>query len=1000
MSYRGLNINDMPQAEFPFVTVSITQHGVAPDQMETNVAKKVEESIGQISGVKHVTTNISEGSCNVMVEFVLETSPDVAAQEVRDKVTSIRKSLPDDIDDPIISKYDFSAQPILSLAVTGTMDNRAISKLVDDVITKSLYTVNGVGSVKVFGKQEREIKIKLDLEKLAAYGLSPAELVSGVQNGNLEVPGGKVTDGQSEISLRTDNKVKSLEDFYNITVGTHSGREIKVRDVATVSDGTKDQDSISYYDGKEAIGIDIIKQSGSNTVSVADNVKNQLNLIKGALPAGIDIGVVADNSVSIRDSVNEVVKTIYEGCILAVIIVFLFLGEWESTLISGISLPTSIITTFIAMKVMNFSLNTMSLMALSLAVGLLIDDAIVVNENIVRHLHMGKPAMQAAREGTSEIGLAVLATTFAVVAVFVPIGMVSGIIGKYFIEFGLTVAFSMLVSLFISLTLVPMMSSRLLKAKRKTRKTFVGHFLDWFNNKFDALGTTYAKVLKVVLNHRFIILILTVVLFVASIMLVPSLGFSFVPATDTGTITISAATDSGLTLQAQGEKAKEIEKRLKKYPEIKHLYTTVGSNNISIYVKMNEKQEREKSSKQIASAIREDLNGIPGIELAVQSSQGPGGGGSKDVSFVILGTDQEALQAFALKAKKMMSEDPHAKDVGINLKTGKTEAKLEVDRDKVTDLGVDTSLAAETIRALFDGIDAGKFEYAGDRYNVRVSLKDDQRKSLDNLDGLYINSSKDPSTSKLIPLANITKKVLSTSYATIFRYDRLRQVELSANVEGIAVGDFLTKYTNMFKGLDIPKGVFIKQGGMNETMSEGFMNLVIALLMGILFMYLVMTMQFESFLDPIAIMFSLPMALIGAVLGLFIAGSELSILSLIGIILLMGLVAKNGILLIDFTKQRRKEGLGVKEALIEAGTVRLRPILMTSIAMIFGMIPVVIGTGAGNEMRAPMGQAVIGGLITSTLLTLFIVPVVYSLLDSLKKKFRRKNQKNVPANLN
>ncbi|EGW39578.1 efflux RND transporter permease subunit [Desulfosporosinus sp. OT] len=994
MSYRSLNINDMPQADFPYVTVSISQHGVAPDQLETNVAKKVEEAIGQISGVKHVTTNISEGVCNVVVEFALETSPDVAAQEVRDKVSSIRKTLPDDIDDPIIAKYDFSATPVLSLAVTGTMDNRAISKLVDDVITKGLYTVNGVGSVKVYGKQEREIKIKLDLEKLAAYGLSPAELVSGVQNGNLEIPGGKVTDGQSEISLRTDNNVKNLEDFYNITVGTRAGREIKVRDVAVVSDGIKDPDSISYYDGKEAIGIDIIKQSGSNTVSVADNVKKQLDIIKGVLPAGIDIGVVADNSESIRDSFNEVVKTIYEGCILAVIIVFLFLGEWESTLVSGISLPTSIITTFICMKVMNFSLNTMSLMALSLAVGLLIDDAIVVNENIVRHLHMGKPPLQAAREGTSEIGLAVLATTFAVVAVFVPIGMVSGIIGKYFIEFGLTVAFSMLVSLFISLTLVPVMSSRLLKAERKTKKTFVGHFLDWFNSKFDSLGTTYAKVLKVVLKHRFKTLIFTIVLFVACIKLVPLLGFSFVPATDTGSITVTAATDSGLTLQAQGEKAKEMEKRLKKYPEIKHLYTTVGSNNISIYVKMNDKQEREKSAKQIASEIREDLNGIPGIELAVQSSSGPGGAG-KDVSFVIMGTDQEVLQAFAQKAKKIMSEDPHAKDVAINLKTGNTEAKLEVDRDKVTDLGVNTSLAAETIRALFDGIDAGKFEYAGERYNVRVSLKDDQRKSLDNLDGIYVNGSND----QLIPLSNVTKKVLSTSYSTISRYDRLRQVELSANVEGIAVGDFLTNYTNKFKELDIPKGVFVQQGGMNETMSEGFMNLVIALLMGILFMFLVMTMQFESFLDPIAIMFSLPMALIGAVLGLFIAGSELSILSLIGIILLMGLVAKNGILLIDFTKQRRKEGLGVKEALIEAGTVRLRPILMTSLAMIFGMVPVVTGTGAGTEMRAPMGQAVIGGLITSTLLTLFIVPVVYSLLDSMKNKFRRNTEKSLTPNL-
>ncbi|AFQ43340.1 efflux RND transporter permease subunit [Desulfosporosinus meridiei] len=995
LCFRGLSINDMPQADFPYVTVAIEQHGVAPDQMETNVAKKVEEAIGQISGVKHIYTNISEGVCNVIVEFDLAKSPDVAAQEVRDKVSSIRKSLPNDIEEPIIAKYDFTATPILSLAVSGTMDNRVISKIVDDVITKSLYTVSGVGSVKVYGKEEREIKIKLDLEKLAEYGLAPAEMVSAVQNGNMERPGGKVNDGQTEISLRTDNKVKNLEDFYNITVGVRSGREIKVRDVATVADGIKDMDSISYYDGKEAIGVDIIKQSGSNTVLVSDNVKKQLDFIKGTLPKGITVDVVADNSVSIRDSVDEVVKTILEGCILAIIIVFIFLREWESTLISGISLPTSIVTTFIAMKVMDFSLNTMSLMALSLAVGLLIDDAIVVIENIVRHLHMSKPPMQAAREATSEIGLAVMATTFAVVAVFVPIAMVSGIIGKYFVEFGLTVAFSMLVSLFISFTLVPMMSSRLLKAERKMKKTFVGHFLDWFNDKFDLLGTSYSKFLKVVLNHRLVTLIFTIGIFVASMKLLPLLGFSFIPATDAGGINISVSTDSGLTLQAVGDKAKEIEEKLKKYPEVTHVYTTVSSDKISIYAKLTEKQEREKAAKQIASEVREDLKGITGIELAVKaSSLGPNEG--KDVSFVILGNNTEAMQALALKGKKMLSQDPHAKDVELDLKTGKTETKLEVDRDKVSDLGVNVSLAATTIQALFDGIDAGKFEWAGDRYNVRVSLKDDQRKSLDNLNGIYVNGSVNGLNNQMIPLANITKKVLSTSYSTIHRYDRLTQIELSANVEGIPTGDFLNMYTNKLTNeLDIPDGVFVKVGGMNEMMQEGFASLVTALLMGILFMFLVMAMQFESFLDPVAIMFSLPMALIGAVLGLYVAGSELSILSLIGIILLMGLVAKNGILLIDFTKQKMNEGFEVREALIEAGSVRLRPILMTTLAMIFGMIPVAIGSGSGAEMRAPMGHAVIGGLITSTLLTLFVVPVVYSLLDNIKKKLSRKSKNTV-----
>ncbi|AFM39883.1 cation/multidrug efflux pump [Desulfosporosinus acidiphilus SJ4] len=989
--FKSLSINDMPEADFPYVTVSITENGVAPDQIETNIAKKVEEAIGQISGVKHVYTNISEGSCNIITEFVLEKSPDVAAQEVRDKVSSVRKSLPNDIDEPVIAKYDFSAQPILSLAVSGSMDNRAISKIVDDVITKSLYTVNGVGSVNVYGEEEREIKIKLDLDKLAAYGLTPAEMVGNILSGNMEEPGGKVKQGQNEISLRTDNKVKSLNDFYNITVANRSDREIKVRDVATVSDGIQDMKSISYYDGKEAIGIDVVKQSGANTVQVADNVKQRLELIKGLLPKGLHIDVVVDNSVSIRDSVNEVVKTILEGCILAVIIVFLFLNEWESTLISGISLPTSIITTFIAMKAMNFSLNTMSLMALSLAVGLLIDDAIVVIENIVRHLHMGKPPIKAALEGTSEIGLAVLATTFAVVAVFVPIALVTGIIGKYFIEFGLTVAFSMLVSLFISLTLVPMMASLLLKAEKKVKRTFVGSFLDWFNDKFNLLGLTYAGFLKVVLSHRFITLVITIGLFVTSMRMIPMLGFSFIPASDNGSINISATTDSGLTLEARGEKAKEIEKSLKKYPEITHLYTTVSSDDISTYVKLTDKQERKKTSKELASEIRNDLSKIPGLDLSVQAgSFGPSE--SKDVSFVIMGNDQQTLEDFALKAKKELSEDPHAKDVGLDIKNGATEAKLEVDRDKASDLGVDVSLAANTIRALFDGIDAGKFDYAGDRFNVRVSLKDDQRKSLDDLNAIYVNGS----NNQLVPISSITHKVLATSLSTIHRYDRMRQIELSANVEGMASGDFLNEYTKKFQNdPDIPKGVFIKVGGMNEVMSEGFSSLVMALLMGILFMYLVMTMQFESFLDPIAIMFSLPMALIGAVLGLYAAGSELSIMSLIGVILLMGLVAKNGILLVDFTKQRRKEGLGIKEALQEAGRTRLRPILMTTLAMIFGMIPVALATGSGAEMRAPMGHAVIGGLITSTLLTLFIVPVVYSLLDDLKQKFHRKTKTEV-----
>lgn len=986
MSYGGLNLNDMPQADIPMVSVTVTDRGVAPDQMESKIAKKLEEAVGEISGVKHITTSISEGFCSLVIEFDLEKSPDIASQEVQNKIAAIRQELPDEMDEPVVSKLDLTAMPILSLAVTGDMDSRELSKLVDDVISKRLYAVKGVGTVAVYGKEEREIQIKADLEKLAAYGLTPTEMVAGVVNGNLEKPGGTVQNGSREISLRTDNTIRSVEDFYTISVGTRSGYDIKVQDVARVADGVQEMTDLSFYDGKAAIGIDVSKQSGANTVAVADDVKAELALLETVLPDSVKIEIVRDNSESIRDSVHEVVKTIIEGCILAVIIVFLFLGEWETTLISAISLPVSIVTTFIAMKVMGFSLNTMSLMALSLAVGLLVDDAIVVIENIVRHLHMGKTPLQAALEGTTEIGTAVLATTMAVVAVFIPIGMVSGVIGKFFIEFGLTVAFSMLVSLFISFTLVPMLSSKMLRQEEKTHPGPVAAFLSRFNQAFDWLGEKYGSTLHTVLRHRWKTLFLLLLLFAGSLAMIPSLGFAFIPTTDNGQVNITANLDSGLTLAARGEKAHEIEAALRKHAEVAHIYTTVDSDSASIFVALTDKSERKESSRQISEAFRQEIGRIAGVESQVMpGSLGPSS--NSDVSFIIQGEDPEQMRSIAGKAKAMLEADPHTRDISLNDKVGKLETRLIVDRDLAADQGIDVSLASETLKALYDGIDAGKFDWNGDRYTIRMSVEDAQKQSLDSLDGIYLSGS----GGQQVSLASVVRKELATSESSIHRYDRMKQIEITANVHGMATGDYVNTHLAQLKTLtaDTP-GVFIRMGGNTETMQEGFGSLLTALMMGILFMYMIMATQFESFLEPIAIMFALPMALIGAVLGLFIAGSELSIMSLIGVILLMGLVAKNGILLVDFAKQKLAEGASLTEALIQAGRVRLRPILMTTLAMIFGMIPIATATGAGTEMRAPMGHAVIGGLISSTLLTLFVVPVVYSLLRDLKGWSARK----------
>lgn len=986
LCYKYLTINDMPEADIPYVTVTVVENGASPETLETKVTKKIEEAVGQISGVKHVSSAMSDGVSNTLVEFSLDQSSEVAAQEVRDKVGAIRGELPQDIYEPVITKYDISAKAVLSIAVTGTGDDKELSQLVDDVIKKRLSTVKGVGSVNVYGENEREIQIKLDKDKLASYGLTTAEVVNSLKTDNIDMIGGKVTDGTREISLKTNSNIKRVEDFNDILVAKRAGSEIRLRDVATVLDRVKDKDSLSFYKGKPAIGIDIVKQSGSNTVEVSDGVKKELSDISSSLPKGTKIDIVRDNSVSIRNIVDDVLKTIIEGCVLAVIIVFLFLNEWESTLISAMSLPTSIITTFIAMKVMKFSLNTMSLMALSLAVGLLIDDAIVVIENIVRHLHMGKSPLQAAKEGTSEIRFAVLATTLAVVSVFLPIAMVSGIIGKYFIEFGLTIAFSMIVSLFISFTLVPMMASKMLKGEKKKGRTVFGKFFTWFNIMFDKLPEKYSQFLGVVLHHRFITLALAIAMFVGSIKILPLIGTSFVPSTDQGEINVSADLDSGLSIEAAGQKAKDIEGIVSKYPEVRYTYSTVQRDNVSMFIKLSDKNERKNSGKAMVEKIRTDLRKLPGIDVSVNAVSASGSS-SKEVSFNIMGDNYDELQAFAIQAKRFISQNPHARDVSINYKAGKLETKLDVDRDKAADLGVNTALVGDTLNTLFNGVVVTKFDSGKDRYDVRVSIDDKQRKNLDSLDGIYVSGS----NSQMVPLDQVTRKVFSTTSSSLHRYDKTGQIELSANVSGMATGDFLNLYVNKFKtNLQPPKGVKIETGGSSGTMQEGFTNLVIALLMGILFLYMVMAAQFESYIDPIAIMFALPLALIGAILGLFIAHSELSVMSMIGIIMLMGLVAKNGILLIDFAKQKRKEGMEINEALKGAGLVRLRPILMTTLAMIFGMIPLAFATGVGTEMRAPMAHAVIGGLITSTILTLFVVPVIYALLDDLKGLFRKK----------
>ncbi|MDD3365622.1 MAG: efflux RND transporter permease subunit, partial [Syntrophomonas sp.] len=738
LSYFRLNINDWPDIEFPYVIVTIIQPGASPEQMETKVAVKLEEAIGQISGVKHTYTDIQEGVVTTWAEFTLETKAQVATQDVRDKLGGIRGELPEDIEEPIISSFNPSSTPIMSLAVTGDQSIRELSGLVDDMVKKQLETIPGVGTVKILGQEKREIKIDLDKNKLASFGLSIPEVISSLQSQNMEVPGGNLTGKERKMTLRTSGELRRVEDFYQLPVARRNGIQVYVKDIASVVDGTEEPDSLALFQGKPAIGISIVKQSGKNTVVVADAIKKAIAEIAKELPPGVKIDIVRDNSINIRSAVNNVIQTIFEGTLLAVFMVFLFLRNWRSTLIGAIAIPTSIITTFLCMNFMGFTLNTMSLMALSLSVGLLIDDAIVVIENITRHLQMGKSPLDAARDATTEIGLAVAATTFTVIAVFLPVGMMTGQVAQFFKQFGITVVFSVLVSLLVSFTLVPLISSRYLDREELTPGGPLGRFLAWFNRGFDVFTHQYVKVLSWSLHRRWLTMGLALMLFVSSLIAIPFMGTGFVPSSDMGESTMIVEFDSGLNLGAARDITSRVEDCLRSYPEVLKVYSTIETDQATIYVKMNDKNERDRTIKQILADMRQELKTIPGTRVSMLFNQGVTD--EKGWQFRLQGYDLDQMQVYAEKAQRILEDIPGVVDVSSSFKPGKPEMKLVVKNQEAADLGVSTAQIAQTIHTLFTGTVVSQFSDGEDRYDVRLQLAGQQRQDVNDLNNIYLSS--------------------------------------------------------------------------------------------------------------------------------------------------------------------------------------------------------------------------------------------------------------------
>lgn len=978
VSYQSMNVDEMPDISYPYVMVMITYEGTMPEQMDTQVTKKVEEAVGEAKGVKHIQSTSREGESEIGIQFNLDIDPAMATQDVRDKISAIRSELPEGIKEPVIVRYDMKAAPVVAIAFTGESSSlRELSILVEDVIKPRLQKIGGVGQLKISGLQEREIELRLNRDKVAAFGFSVPEILQRLQQENLDIPAGKLTENAQELGVRTAGNFKDPHDFLSLTIGTRNNVPIYYRQIGTVADTVKDITTVARYDGQAAIGLEVGKQSGANAVKVARQVKAELEKIQQNLPPDVTLHMVRDDAERIENSIHEVWFDLIVGGVFAVIIVLWFLGDWRSTVISALAIPASIVATFFFMKLANFSINSMSLLGLSLSVGLLIDDAIVVIENIIRHRQMGKTAIDAAADGTKEIALAVMATTFTVVAVFIPVGFMSGVVGQFFKEFGLTIAFAVLLSLFIAFTLTPMMAALYLPVGQHHASGRLGRWWSRWNTWFDQLATSYAALLNKILQfHRKRAIAASLVLFVLSMLLLPYLGSSFIPTTDQAQFTVKVKTQDGPTIEALDEVTQKIVETLQQFPEVQHVYSTSAVKEQALFVTLVPKDNRQRTQAAVIGDARNKLNSIPGVRADFEQGDG------KPVSVSLTGDSVEALGEIAEQLQKKMESIPGVQDIVSSHHPGTPNLDIKIKTEQANDLGVSTANIGNTLQTLLQGTVIGKYSAGDERVDIRARLAANERSRPENLQNIFLTSDKaKPDGQKiLIPLSQVAQLEYTTSPSEISRYDRQKEIRLTANLEKTTLGDFDNRFYQDIKDISLPAGYQVGATGQSEDMDESFSSMAVALGLAVAFIFMILAAQFESYSEPFAIMLSLPLAVIGALIGLFLAGSELSLISLIGIMMLMGLVTKNAILLIDFAKQRMQEAVACNDALVDAARIRLRPILMTSIAMIFGMLPIALSIGPGAEARAPMAHAIIGGLITSTILTLVVVPVVYSLI--------------------
>ena len=1032
-SYQRLKVDQFPNIDFPVVVITADYPGASPEIVESEVTKKLEEGVNAIAGINALTSRSYEGTSVVIIEFQLYVDGRKAADDVREKVAAVRPLLRDEVKEPRVLRFDPASRAIWSVAVlpdSGKDGDKAkppsavdMTNWADQVLKKRLENVRGVGSVSLVGGTRREINAYLDPQALEAHGVTADQVASAVRAENQELPLGAIRSPLQERVVQIDARMRRPEDFNRIIVTRKGGTPVTLGQLARVNDGAQEIDSLALLDGERTLLLAVQKAQDENTIEVVDGLVRTLTEIRKELPPGVKLEPILDASRPIRVAVQNVRQTLIEGALLTVLIVFLFLNSWRSTVITGLTLPIALIGTFFFMYLFGFSINMLTLMALSLCVGLLIDDAIVVRENIVRHVQMGKSAFRASMDGTQEIGLAVLATTLSIVAVFMPIGFMGGIIGKFFHEFGITIVAAVLISMFVSFTLDPMLSSIWhdptihAHGQRTEPVTFydktIGRVTGWFDRATDALAEGYQGILRWSLVHKLSTLGIALAIFVLSVFMVPLLGTEFVPKADFSETTVNFYTPVGSSLEATEAKARQVEGILREFPEVRYTLSTINTGSAqgkmyaSIYVRLVARKDRSRSVDAMSGVLRERLKQVPGITVTHVGLLDPVGG-QKQVEFSLQGPDLQELERLTRIVNEKIRDIPGLVDLDTSAKPDKPVIALDVQRDAASDLGVSVAQLAASLRTLVAGTTVGNWRAPDDQtYDVNVRLAPEARTTPQDLERLPFALTAADGSTRIVRLNQVARVTESTGANQINRRDLTREVAVTANVADRSAGEVSNDIKKALDSVVFPPGYRYQFGGSTKNMAESFGYAISALVLAIVFIYMILASQFKSFLQPLALMTSLPLTLIGVVLALLMFRSTLSMFSIIGVVMLMGLVTKNAILLVDFAIRAREEfiddtgrtvpGLPRAEALLLAARVRLRPILMTTLAMIFGMVPLAFALSEGSEQRAPMGQAVIGGVITSSLLTLVVVPVVYCYMDDLARWARARMGRGQPA---